>query len=519
MTNKSNNKNSNRQNKSNRQTSYSGNKPQKKTSGVESVVLSDDEIRRYAKLSKSYLRPPGSYKRFYIYYQHYTKKQILDMLNAPETNEQGLRRASLYLYDMSSHYRRLINHFAKLPTYDYYLTPLKVSKNANINEKSFRSCYRKAVEQTELMNLKHEMMKAAVTCFREDVFYGYEISTKDSYFIQKLNPDYCRLSGIEDGVYIFEFDFLFFNLHPELLDYYGSEFRRKYKKYKESPSLYRWQEIDSKNSVCLKFNEDEIHVIPPFAGTFADIYDIADYKQIMKAKVYTQNYKLLFMKIPFENGRFKLPESIAASYYEQFAEELPEGIGLAMSPMDVGSVDFDSPTSDTDSVVQSENNFWRASGASNAILGKDDLTSSSALLLSIEADAALTYGLLRQMERWINKKLKNLSGTYHFKLTFLNTTIYNRGTVQSQLMTAAQYSFPVKLQAAAAYGLSPSDMEGLLVLENDILRLQDSMIPVASSHTQSSEIIDVEKDVGRPAQETVDESGEKTQENDSNDKR
>lgn len=478
------------------------------------VKIRDDklaEYRRFAKLSKAYLHPPGSYRTYGDYYTRYQKANIMDMLNAPEKNERGLRKASMYMYDMSSHYRRLINYFAKLPTYDFYVSPLKVSARGKLNQKSFQNCYRKAVDQVELMNLKHEMMKIAITCFREDVFFGYEYMTKDSYFIKKLNADYCRLLAIEDGVYTFEFDFSYFDTRQELLEFYGTEFQNKYAMYKSDRNNMKWQELDTNCSVCIKLNEDETHIIPPFAGTFPDIFDIADYKALMKAKTEQQNYKLLTMRIPFKNGRPEIPESLAISYYDQLGEELPERIGLALTPMDIDSIDFDkSSVNDVDTVAQSENNFFRASGTSNLIMGNEKLTSSSALMLSIEADAALTYGLLRQMERWINRKLKRLTGTYHFKLTFLNTTIYNRDKVQQQLVQAAQYSFPVKFAAASAFGLTPSDVEGLIRLENSVIGLQDLMIPVVSTHTQSSD------DGGRPASDTVDESGELTQENDSN---
>lgn len=470
---------------------------------------------RYAKLSKGYVRPPNTTKNYYNTYTRYSKSEILDLLNSPDRNEKGLRNASIYLYNISNHYRRLINYFAKMPTLDYYLTPTKIDGSSKINEKSFKSAFKKACDQVDLMNLKHELLKVLVTCFREDVFYGYEYESKDSYFLQKLNPDYCRITGVEDGIYVFEFNFSYFDSRSELLPYYSSEFQRKYDAYKKDSMNLRWQELDTKKSVCFKINEDTVYAMPPFAGTFPDIYDIADYKQLMKAKTETGNYKLLSLKIPFENGDFKIPLPLAKSFYDQFAAQLPDQIGLVLTPMDVAQFNFanSGSTQDVDAVVQSENAFWRSAGASAAILGKDDITSSSALMLSIETDASIVYAFLRQIERWINKKLKQLSGTYHFKLTFLNTTIYNRSEVQTTMLQACQYSFPLKYATAASFGLSQSDFEGLAILENQMMNLQDKMIPVTSSHTQSDS-----NNSGRPKQNTVDEAGEATEEADGNDR-
>lgn len=470
----------------------------------------------FAKLVKNYLRPPSSPRNYSTTYTRYSKSDILGLLNQPAYNEKPLRDASIYLYNMSSHYRRLISYFSKMPTYNYYLSPIKMDTETKKNTKSYKNCFKKAVDQVELMNIKHEVSKIATVCFREDVFYGYEYETKDSYYIKKLNPDYCRIVSVEDGCYTFEFNFGFFDSRSEMLPYYGSEFEQKYELYRQNPAEKRWQELNTKHEVCFKINEDLDYAIPPFAGTFPDIYDISDYKQLLKAKTEVENYKLVYLKIPYENGAFKLPLPLANSFYDQLAGQLPEGIGLGMSPMELDSVKFENSgsTQDTDAVARSEAAFWSASGASSAILGKDDITSSSALMLSIETDAGIIYTFLRQVERWINRKLKQLSGTYHFKLTFLDQHIFNRKEVQDQMLKACQYSFPMKYAAAAAFGLSPSDFNGTVVLENDMMQLHEHMIPVSSSYTQPSN----EENVGRPAQTTVDEAGEMTEERDANDR-
>lgn len=486
---------------------------------IETPTEHSKEYLEFAKLAKRYLRPPGSTKNYNNVYQTFTKDDIITYLNQPEQYEQKLREASKFLYNTSSHYRRLINYYAKMGTFNYYLTPSKVYVASKINQKSFENAYRKALEQCELMNLRHEMMKIACVVFREDIFYGYEFSSKDSYFIQQLNPDYCRIAAVEDGVYTFEFDFTFFNSRQELLEYYGAEFKKKYELYRKDSQTCRWQELDTKSSVCFKLNEDMLAIIPPFAGTFPDIYDIADFKALKKARTETGNYKLITMKLPYENSSFKIPLPVALDFYEQLASQTPEGIGCSMLPMELDAIDFEKSggTQDTDAVAQSENNFWAAAGTSNAILGNPDVTSSSAIELSIEADAAIVYSLMDQMARWINKKLKQLSGTYHFKLTFLHQTIYNAKKIQDQLVSAAQYSFPVKYAAAASYGVSQADFEGLLVLENQIMELHDKMIPVTSTHTQNSS--ESNAGAGRPKQETTDTAGEQTEVNSSNDLR
>ena len=52
-------------------------------------------------------------------YTRYTKEQILNFMQAPASNEKYLRNASIYMYDSSSQYRRLIQYYALLLKWNY----------------------------------------------------------------------------------------------------------------------------------------------------------------------------------------------------------------------------------------------------------------------------------------------------------------------------------------------------------------------------------------------------------------
>ena len=80
-------------------------------------------------------------------------------------------------------------------------------------------------------------------------------------------------------------------------------------------------------------------------------------------------------------------------------------------------------------------------------------------------------------------------------------------------MTASQYGLPVKTYLCAAIGMMPNDIDKMTTLENDLLKLQETWIPLSSSHTQSGS-----SDGGRPEKSDteVSESGEVSRDNDSN---
>lgn len=476
--------------------------------------------REFAKAARIPLIDLTSSTTQYKTFSKYSKSQIVEFLSAPDRNEKQIRDASIYLYNVSSHYKRLINYFAKMPVYAYSLMPYKLNAQ-KVNQKTFYNAYLKATETLENLNMKHEFLKVLTTVFREDVFYGYEYSTKDSYYIQKLDADYCKISSVEDGCYCFAFDFQYFRTHEDMLDNYDQEFRTKYEAFKTNNNL-RWQELDSKKTICIKVQEDLNYGLPPFCGVFPAIYDIEDYKSLMKVKSEVGNYKMLAMKIPMTNGTPDLDWEIAKQYFSQFSNVVPDYIGAVLTPMDIEPFNFEKSgsTQDSDEVAKAESQYWSSAGTNALLFGGGDNPTSSTLKISIKSDEEMVFSVLRQLERWVNRKLKNLSGVYKFKIQFLDVTVYNQDEKFNQYIKAAQYSLPFKLAAYSALGMSPFDVESMAYLENEALALQDKLIPLSSSYTQTGSS---ENDGGRPTNESLGkdltDSGEETIETDANENR
>lgn len=451
-----------------------------------------------------------------VTYTKYTKEKIVQYLKSPETNSKELRDASIYLYEVSPQYRRLINYFSHMHTLAYTVTPVKFDIN-KVNEKSFRTSYKKALDFLEIMNIRHEMQKVQTVAFREDVFYGYIYQTKDSFYIRQLNPDYCKICSIEDGCFIYAFDFSYFRAHEDELVSYGPEFESKYRIYQNDNTL-RWQELESKNEFCIKVNEDIIFPMVPFAGCLEGIYDIEDYKDLQKAKAEVENYKILALQIPMDDeGDFLLDLDLCKEFYKQIGNVLPSNIGAVMTPMPIKDYEFErSGATDSDKVSDAQRAFWDDAGICSLIFGGTDQSSAS-LKISIKADEQIVFALSRQIERNINRLLKNLSGTTKFKITFIDATYFHQDEVYTQLLQSAQYGIPNKLKIAAILGDMQADTVGALYIENEFLKLQEKMIPLSSSHTQSG---DVTTSVGAPTKaeqgEDLSDDGEKTAENDSN---
>lgn len=472
---------------------------------------------RYANFSGIKLRDLENNKDYNPTYRKYTKSQIVSYLENPASYEQQLRQMSQYLFNISNYYRRLVQYFAGLSTFSYIVVPYGVDYSKNVNLNKFRKGYYAVTNQLEKMNIRHEFTRALMVAFRDDVYYGYVWETNDSYTFQQLDADYCKISSIEDGVYNFAFNFSYFDSNKERLPNFPPEFTAMYNAYKTNAKL-KWQELPSENSVCLKVNEQTYVPVPPFVSLFSALADIEDYRAISKDASEVNNYKALCLEIPVgSDGTFLIDYDLCKEFYNMMCNTLPENIGAFMSPMKVSDWNFEKSgaVSGTDEVSAAEDSMWQQAGVNKILFGGGDDPSSATLSLSTVNDQMIVFMMMRQIERWINRKLKSVSTAIKFKVNILDVTYFNRVEMHNQYLKDGQYGMPVRSAIMATAGYSPSDLENLSYLENTVLELNKKEVPLTSSNTQSAA---GNGEGGRPTNESegkpLTDAGENSQEQD-----
>lgn len=445
---------------------------------------------RYANLANVKIRDLEKNKDYNPTYRKYTKTQIVGYLENPASNEKGLRQMSSYLFNVSNYYRRLVQYFANMSTFSYIVVPYGLDHSKSINMNRFKKGYYAVIAELEKMNLRHEFSKALTVAFKDDVYYGYVWETPDSFTLQKLDPDYCKISSVEDGIYNFAFDFSYFDSNQERLPNFPPEFDAMYTVYKANTSTCRWQELPAENTVCLKVNEHDFVPIPPFVSLFSALADIEDYRAISKNASEANNYKALALEIPVgSDGAFLLDYEMCKEFYDMLCNVLPSNIGAIMSPMKISSWDFDKSgaVSETDEVEAAESSMWQQAGVNKILFGGGDKPSSSTLALSTVNDQMIVFGMMRQIERWLNRRLKFLATNIKFKVNILDVTYFNREEAHSRYLKEGQYGLPVRSAIMATSGYSPSDLQNLQYLENTVLALADNEVPLVSSNVQSGE--------------------------------
>lgn len=446
----------------------------------------------------------------------YTKDNIAEYLKNPYNYQQQLRRAVTYIYGASPHFRRLIQYFTGLSDLAYVVSPYRIDPKT-ANAKSIGRNYRKVLNAMSAMSVKTQFPKILTVCLREDTFYGTMWVTNDNITIQQLPADYCAVSTIEGNVLNVSFDFSYFNTNAQYLDFYPSEFKTKYNIYQKNRSGARWQELDSPTSFAIKCNNDILeYSLPPFAGILREVYDLEDYKQLKLTKTTLENYAMLVMTIGLnENGEWQIDLDKAKEFWRNLDSVLPDEIGSVLTPLPINKISFEkSHTGDTNTIAEAEQNLFSAAGVSS-LLFNNDKASANALVLSIKADQAITYGIVKSIEDAVNRFIQAQSYGKNFKVTFLDCSPFNRKELGDMYLKACQYGVPMVSYYCASQGLGQAEMDCMSFLENDILDIKSTFIPLQSSSTQSAPSGNGATDEGgAPPKDTgeLSESGEQNRE-------
>lgn len=440
----------------------------------------------YRDLNKNVYAPT-----FYLY----NKNNIMKYLSDPYRYEKQLRKAVIYIYGASPHFRRLINYFVGLSDLSYIVEPYRIDPK-KANKRIVNNNYRKVLNMLSSMHIKTQLPKILTVCLREDVYYGTVWITPDDITIQQLPSDYCKIQTVEGNVPNVSFDFSYFDRLPGMLEYYPEEFRYKYEKIYQKNRLFRWIELDSPNSFAIKCNADILeYAMPPFAGILREVYELEDYRQLKLTKTALENYAMIAMKIPMTpDGNWGIDLDKARDFWSNLSAVLPEEFGSVLTPMDLEKISFErTHTGDTDTVSNAEQNLFTAAGVSS-LLFNNPRASANALLLSIKADQSMTYGIVKSIGDAINRIIQAQPYGKNFKVNFLDVSTFNRKEVGDAYLKAASYGLPTISAYAASQGIGQAELDSMSFLEGDVLNLQDIFRPLISSTQMSNNANNDSKD-------------------------
>lgn len=444
----------------------------------------------------------------------YTRENIETFLESPTANEKELRNASIFLYQTHSRYRNLLHYYACVPRWYYTITPLSFSNSEKIKKETFKKQYQKVCNLIESMSVIRSMREVALIALREGVYYGVIWGGDgNSFILQKLKPDYCQIVSITDGnVFQFAYDMSKIE-ETDLETYYPPQFADMYRSYQNGGSQY--QLVPPEIGFCIKGDSSiPEYSIPPFSAVLPSLYSIKDVEDLTETSNEISNYKLLAGVIPVDGeGTPLIDYTTAMQYYSHIASNVGDRVGVAISPFELKSYDFEQSgtTAQIDNVARANENFFASAGTSALLHGATNST-SGVTKLAVKSDESFAFGLMYQCGTAINRFLKTLTGNIKFKINFLPVSIFNEADMIDQYKSAMNFGMG-KLQYAACIGIAQTDLLGQAYIENEILEFDTAFTPMQTASTRSAE----DAKSGRPESDDISDEGEETRDTTAND--
>lgn len=434
-----------------------------------------------------------------ITYTTYSRESLRSYLQNPasESNQKNLRKLSNYLYTVSHVYRRLINFKA----YQIQLKSWTVYPDIQLTEEpdmeSILQNYDTVTKYIRNMDMKSQILKCMLQAWKNDVVYGFcygDPENDGEFFIHLLDPDYCKISSQQyyRGVLNFAFDLSYFDsgTNSYYLDIYDPIFKKLYNKYK-SDNTQRWAELPVENTFCLKINIDTLdYPIPPLSGLFDSIISLADLQAVQDLKDELEAYKLIYAKIDTISGTkdvddFEIDLELANKFFQKLQAALPANIAIAMSPMKLEAIDFNSNNAnDVNIISEAYENIINANGG--IVLNQNKITNSASFNKALQFDSMDAMAPVEQINAWANLWILNHLGETGMVVEFSDVSPYFVDDRIDKLLKVAQYGVPVKLELASLLNANPVKERGMSFIEEALgMGTTSWNKPLVSSNVQN----------------------------------
>lgn len=418
----------------------------------------------------------------------YTPEKIEQIINSGSLQEQQELSAN-YFYK-NGFYKRIILYYATLLKYVGILIP-HPGFGKNLSTQHIQKRYYNAVDFVENMNLPKLCTECGLRALRDGTYYGIiTVLNKSTISLMDLPPQYC-CSRFKDsnGSDIIEFDVRYFDSIPLAADRnaalasYPKIISRHYKAYKEGKKK-NWVMIPTDIGICIPFLDGRpffLNVIPATLQ-YDDAVDIEQQRNLEEIK------KIIVQKIPhLSDGQLLFEPDEAV--------EIHGGTVAMMSKNKNTSIlttyaDVDAITSQGSSEAAANGldnmrkNVYNEAGVSSQLFAADG---SNTLQTSIKNDIALMMYLANKFATFVTNIVNSQysNGNISFKYQFLPVSVYNEDEYVTSAFKLAQSGYSL-LYPAVALGVTQRDLINLKNLENDVLNLNDILIPPKSAYTQSS---------------------------------
>ena len=407
----------------------------------------------------------------------------------------AIRELSRYYYRTNGRYRNVVEFLSNLFLYDTLVTPIYESGKGSKTQ--ITKAFYNACGFVETLNVKTTLARITKEWLKSGIYYGVLQEQGDKVVVQDLPIDYCRTRFKDfNDLPILEFNITYFitkydddNIRNYAILNFPEVIQKAWKMYKAKTLDDTWVMVPaSAGGVVFCFAED---TTPPIIAAIADLAKQKDAVGREEKRDENELYKLLIQRMPIDNDGhlvFELDE----------VEQIHAGVANMLSELDTVDVltTFGETTlenlQDTSAATQANNrlekyndNAWDALGMSKLFFNADN---SSSLAYVIKRLESTMQQYINAYAVWIkfliNSRFSRTGLIFDFEI--LPTTKFNLKDYLGYYLQAAQCGYP-RMRVAAALGMKQRELVSAIDFENEFLNLDEKMVPLMSSYTQTGD--------------------------------
>lgn len=427
------------------------------------------------------------------------KANILKALRDRDLN--SLREISNYFYRTSGIYFRVCNYFAQMYRYDWYIAP-EIQDKKQLQEEKITIDFSKVLNYLDNSQIKKTCADIALQVIINGAYYGIVIPSSNGVSLQPLPAGYCRtryqvrnMPAVELNMKFFDDYFSDINYRMKVLKTFPEDIQKGYVLYRKNKLLAdsgtgssSWYMLQPGTAIKFDFGNGDI---PLFASAIPSILDLDAAQELDRRKQMQKLLKIIVQKLPIDkNGDLIFDIDEAQDLHRNAVQMLANAIGVDVLTTfaDIDSIDISdkSTTTTNDELEKVERSLYNAFGTAQNLFNADG---NMATTNSILNDEAICRTLVLQFSAFydqITQALSVKSKKYKFRFYMLETTQYNYKELSKLYKEQVQIGYS-KMLPQIALGHSQSFIINSCYFENEILKLNELMIPPLMSSTMSSE--------------------------------
>ena len=509
---------------------------QEKTQGEAINSLHNFDLSTFKKSSESMIATnDNAYNQSHFKWDRvkpvrdYSAEEIQSILTSGSVEAQ--RQLSNNYVAANGFYKEIIMHYATLLKYCGILIP-NPALGKSLQDQPIAKRYHSAMNFMDKACLESVGPYIAYRVLRDGTYYcAVQTLTKDAVALLDLPFEYCRTRFKNQfGVNIVEFNVSYFderissekdrdaalNTYPKVI----SSYYRKWSRHKSK--LNNWLFLPSEIGVAFNLFDARPYFLSVIPETIK--YDQAVENEL--AREIEEIKKLIVQKIPHLNDGTLLFEPNEAQVMHDGTVKMLRSSNPNVSVITTyGDVDVPSvKTSDaatSNALKNMMQSMYASAGVSSEIFAA---SGSSSLKTSIANDISVMMVLANKIGNFFTSLLNQVcaNGSIQFKYTILPVSYHNDRDYADSYFKYAGSGYPFSLPAIAL-GLNQRDLSNIKVLENEVLKLSEVLLPLSSAYTQSGDggsgnDGSSDSDGGRPEKDDLDKTDKTNKNKESKDK-